>query len=235
MNCKQLFSVTFVAVKAFAFIAILFLSLSVKAQFLDTFKVFMRSRPSIDARLESRYSFFSNTATKVSGVRLGLSFRRKLRVGIGYSWLDGDVSDKLKRPGLYGNQITVNNYLKFHYICYYADFVFYKNKRWQLSVPIQVGTGQAWFQYYYNGQTIKSKKHFLLIYEPGISTQFKVFKWCGLGFDIGYRFALKNTNNVGDKLNSFAFAPKALIWLDQLFYEVFPKSKPSKKYGPAYW
>jgi hypothetical protein len=29
----------------------------------------------------------------------------------------------------------------------YADFVFHKTKRWQLSVPIQVGTGMYWTQY----------------------------------------------------------------------------------------
>ena len=206
-----------------------------KAQFLDTFKVFMRSKPSIDARLESRYSFFSNTATKVSGVRLGLSFRRKLRVGIGYSWLDGDVSDPIKTQDIFGNQISVNNYLKFGYVCYYADFVFYKTKRWQLSVPIQVGTGLAWFQHQEYGRRVKSDKHFLLIYEPGISVQFKIFRWCGLGLDMGYRFALKNTNKVGEKLNSLTVAPKLLIWFDQIFYVIAPKSKLTKKFGPAYW
>jgi hypothetical protein len=235
MNCKHLFSAIFAGVKWLACISILFFSITVKAQFLDTFKVFLRSKPSIDARLESRYSFFSNTATKVSGVRLGLSFRRKLRVGMGYSWLNGDVSDKKKIEGLLGTPVTVTNYLKFGYVCFYADFVFYKNKRWQLSVPLQAGTGLAWFQYNYNGSVVKSKKHFLLIYEPGMTVQFKIFTWCGLGLDMGYRFALKNTNNVGEKLNSFTVAPKLLIWFDQIFFESFPKSKLTKKYGPAYW
>lgn len=221
--------------KTAALISILFFSIQVKAQFLDTFKVFLRSKPSIDARLESRYSFFSNTATKVSGVKLGLSFRRKLRVGMGYSWLSGDVSDKKKLTGLGGETVYVDNYLKFGYLCFYADFVFYKSKRWQLSVPIQAGTGLAWFQHSYNGEKIRSKKHFLLLYEPGITVQFKALTWCGLGLDMGYRFALKNTHNVGEKLNSFTCAPKLLIWFDQIFFEVFPKSKITKKYGPAYW
>jgi len=217
------------------FILVLFTAFSAKAQFLDTFKVFLRSKPSIDARLESRYSFFSNTATKVSGVRLGLSFRRKLRVGMGYSWLDGEVSDKKKIIGLGGEEVRVNNYLKFGYVCFYADFVFYKSKRWQLSTPIQAGTGLAWFQYTYNGATVKSPKHFLLLYEPGMSVQFKIFTWCGLGLDMGYRFALKNTRNVGEKLNSFTCSPKVLIWFDQIFFETFPKSKITKRFGPAYW
>ncbi len=221
--------------RIFAIILFTTISLSIKGQFLDTFKVFLRSRPSIDARLESRYSFLNNNATKVSGVRLGLSFRRKLRVGIGYSWLDAKVSDKKIITDDYGKLITTDEFLKFGYVCYYADFVFHKTKRWQLSVPIQVGTGLYWTQYHDGEKTIKTKQRFLLFYEPGITVQFKITKWCGLGMDVCARLALKNTKYVGEKLNSFVLAPKLLIWFDQIFYSIAPKSKITKKYGPAYW
>ncbi len=206
-----------------------------KGQFLDTFKVFLNSKPSIDARLESRYSFLNHNATKVSGIRLGLSFRRKLRVGIGYSWLDTPVGDSKLITDASGNTKYVEDYLKFGYICYYADFVFHKTKRWQLSVPIQVGTGLYWTQYRDGSKTIKSKQRLLLFYEPGITVQFKITKWCGLGLDVCARLALRNTKYVGTKLNSFVLAPKLLIWLDQIFYMTFPKSKITQKFGPAYW
>ena len=60
---------------------------------------------------------------------------------------------------------TVFRNLKFTYLCYYVDFVFYKTKRWQLSVPIQAGTGLAWWQKqsklnFYSGD----KKHFFILY-----------------------------------------------------------------------
>lgn len=216
-------------------ILLLFVCHFSKGQFLDTFKVLLHSRPSIDARLESRYSFLNHNATKVSGVRLGLSFRRKLRVGLGYSWLDTEVSDKKFITDAYGKSRYANNYLKFGYVCYYADFVFHKTKRWQLSVPIQVGTGMYWSQYHDGRQIIKSKKRLLLFYEPGITVQFKITRWCGLGLDVCARLALRNTNYVGEKLNSFVLAPKLLIWFDQIFYMALPKSKLTKKFGPAYW
>lgn len=221
--------------RIFAIILFTIISFSIKGQFLDTFKVFLRSRPSIDARLESRYSFLNNNATKVSGVRLGLSFKRKLRVGIGYSWLDADVSDKKIITDAYGHTRYANNYLKFGYVCYYADFVFHKTKRWQLSVPIQIGTGMYWTEYHDSQKFIQSKKRLLLFYEPGITVQYKITQWFGFGFDICARLALRNTNYVGNKLNSFILAPKLLIWFDQIFYKTFPKSKITKKYGPAYW
>lgn len=211
------------------------ISFSVKGQFLDTFKVLLHSRPSIDARLESRYSFLNNSPTKVTGVKLGLVFRRKLRVGLGYSWLDTDVSDKKLVTSTDGNLISTNNYLKFGYVCYYADFVFHKTKRWQLSVPIQMGTGMYWSQYSDGKNLIKSKKRLLVFYEPGITIQFKITRWCGLGLDMCARLALRNTKYVGEKLNSFVLAPKLLIWFDQLFYLAAPKSHITKKYGPAYW
>ena len=221
--------------KTKCFILFIFLSFCVKGQFLDTFKVFLHSRPSIDARLESRYSFINNSAAKVTGVRLGMSFRRKLRVGLGYSWLDTDVYEQRYITDVNGNAQFTKDYFKFGYVCFYADFVLHKTKRWQLSVPIQVGLGKYWKQYHDGLKTVQSTKRFLLLYEPGVTIQFKITRWCGLGLDICARLTLRNTNYVGNKLNSFVLAPKLLIWFDQIFYLAAPKSKITQKYGPAYW
>ncbi len=207
----------------------------VKAQFLDTIKSVTSKKPSIGIRLESRYSFLRNGLVKVEGVRLGVVFQKKLKVGVGYSWLKSDVSDDLEITNYLGNKEIVKNYLEFGYIAYYADFVFHKTKRWQLSVPLQLGTGLAWFQYSDNNIKTRSKKHFLLLYEPGISVQFKLTQWFGFGTDIGYRFTMKNTQRIGDKLNSPTYAFKLLLWFDQLFYVIAPKHVLSKKFGPAEW
>lgn len=177
----------------------------------------------------------NNSPTKVSGVRLGLSFRRKLRVGIGYSWLNTPVYETEMIINKFGKPKIATNFFKFGYICYYADFVFHKTKRWQLSVPIQVGTGMYWTRYDDGSKITNSKKRFLLFYEPGITVQYKITRWCGLGLDVCARLALRNTNYVSNKLNSFVLAPKLLIWFDQIFYTTAPKSKLTKKYGPAMW
>ena len=104
-----------------------------------------------------------------------------------------------------------------------------------MSVPLQWGAGLTWFKYNNGLQDIKSSKDYLLLYEPGISVQFKIFKWCGLGTDIAYRFTLQNNRELRNKLNSPTYGFKFLLWFDQLYYLGFPKSKLSKKYGPAAW
>lgn len=207
-----------------------------EAQLVDSLRVLFKKKYSIDTRLESRNSFIDHELTSVNGVRLGLAFQRKLKLGFGVSWLKTPVSNYFYPVNDFGKTDTVKKYLKFMYLCLYADFVFYKTKRWQLSVPIQVGVGSVWHQQnkvYFLGST--EKKYPVVFYEPGITVQFKVFKWMGAGADVAYRFALQNANKTYVQLSSPSLSFKALFWFDQLFYELFPKSELTKKYGPSYW
>lgn len=233
------------SLKKLVFISlILFGSLSSKAQLLDTLRDFLKHKYSIAVRLESRNSIIANELTSISGVRIGLTFKRKLRLGAGFSWLKTDGHSWLKTnvtkdfyvQGTDGKTETVKKYLKFVYTCYYLDFVFYKTQHWQLSVPIQIGTGFLWFQekkkYAFRNN---EKKYLLFLYEPGITLQYKAFKWLGVGADVTYRFALQNRKETGVQLSNLSLTFKALFYFDYLFYELFPKNEITKLYGPAYW
>ena len=225
-------------------IAFLFISWVAKAQLLDTIRDFLKHKYSIDVRLESRNSIIGNELTSITGVRIGLTFKRKLRIGAGLSWLKTDGHSWLKtnvtrdfyRTGADGNTEVFKKYLKFMYLCYYLDYVFYKTQHWQLSVPIQVGTGFLWFQenkkYTFGTH---EKKHVLFLYEPGITLQYKVFKWFGAGSDVTYRFAMQNRRQTHVQISNLSLTFKALIYFDYLFYELFPKHEITKRYGPAYW
>lgn len=92
-----------------------------------------------------------------------------------------------------------------------------------------------WFQYSdkYNLKT--DPKYFLWIYEPGVSTHFKIFKCLGVGVDINYRFTLKNNKNISEQFSSPTYAFKVMFWADQLFFDLFPNAKYSQKRGPAAW
>lgn len=209
---------------------------TIKAQFLDTLHDVFNHKSSIDARFESRNSFIDNQIISISGLRLGVAFQRKMRVGGGVNWLKSDFHEDFYTQNESGKIDTITKHLKLVYLSYYVDFVFYKTKRWQLSVPIQAGTGFSWWQdkkqYYMNSP---EKKYFLFLYEPGITAQFKVLRWFGLGADVAYRFTLKNNKKIGEHLNSPTYSFKVLVWFDQLYYELFPNSKLTKKKGPAVW
>jgi hypothetical protein len=201
---------------------------------MDTIHEVLRMSRSIDARIESRNSFVDHKIISVTGIRIGIAFQNRLRIGGGISWLDDGLSDRFYKEKKVTQGHTESSFLKFAYLNYYIDFVFHKTKRWQLSVPIQFGSGLAWFQTQ-NQYVFKKKdpKYFFVLYEPGITLQYKVFKWFGLGADIAYRFTA--AKKIGEKLNSPTYSLKVMFWLDQLFYDLFPESKLTKKFGPAYW
>lgn len=216
-------------------IAIFLFFFKAEAQILDSFKVILKSKSSIDLRLESRYSFIENEFAGISGIRIGASFKRKLRFGGGVSWLKSDIIESEYITNEYNVLVLTPKYLKMAYICVYTDVVFYKTKRWQLSVPIQAGIGASWFQYNKSYSFNTSNKRLLVLYEPGISTHFKIFKWFGLGADVGYRFVLKDNRHMKETFSSPTYAFKILFWADQLFFDLFPKSRLAQKKGPATW
>lgn len=216
-------------------VMVLFCSIT-KAQFLDSLNLVFRSKSMIDARLESRYSFIRNNIISVTGIRLGVAYKRKLRIGGGISWLKTNREYYFWERNEFGTLVENRKYLKFAYLCYYIDFVYYRTKRWQLSVPIQAGTGLVWYRKYKGYNFLEGeKKHFMMLYEPGITVQFKIFKWCGVGGDAAFRFMMNREKKIGEQLNSPTFSIKALFWPDQLFFVCAPKNKISQRYGPAEW
>ena len=213
---------------------LIILSFHSSAQYLDSLHSIFNNKSSIDARIETNNCLINDQLTTVRGIRLGVAFQRKLRLGGGISWL--------ATPTLHRNTINYsddsylkyNNYLKFTYLCFYVDFVFHKTKRWQLSVPIQAGGGLIWYQDNFRYELLRNKKYGVFFYEPGITVQFKITRWVGIGTDICYRYAIKD-KRISERLSSPTISIKLNVWFDQLFYLTFPEHKISKKRGPAEW
>jgi hypothetical protein len=223
--------------RQFYFLLVLtFVSMTVKAQYLDSLGDVVRGKANIDLRLESRWSFVNNELITISGVRVGAAFEKKLRLGGGLSWLKTPYSQIESTVNENGESVLVTRYFKLAYLAAYADVVFYKTKRWQLSVPLQIGAGFTWYQTVPQYQLNKmDSKRFLFLYEPGITVQFKLTRWFGLGSDVAYRFTLKNNKKISEQLSSPTYSFKIMFWLDQLYFMVFPESEWSQRAGPATW
>jgi hypothetical protein len=217
-------------------VLLLILPVCLNAQLIDSMGIILKGRRTLDARLESRFSFINNSVVTVTGFRAGISFQRQLRMGAGLSWLSSRIPSTFQAIAPDGSTYDDEKFLKFLYLCLYTDFVFHKTKRWQLSVPIQLGTGASWFQRredYHWGT--RDRKYLMLLYEPGITVHFKLFKWLGLGTDVGYRFTLYNNREVAETLNSPTYAFKLLFWPEQLYFDLFPGSSLTRRFGPSQW
>lgn len=209
----------------------------IRAQFMDTLHTAFTGHKSFDFNYDGTWSFVDHNLVSFQSFKVGVNFGKKVSIGGGYNWLKTEV----KAPfNLYDEQkhrdTLLNKSLKLGYICYYVDYVFYKSKRWQYSIPMQIGLGNTQFQYVYNDYTYKEAKHFIALYEPSIHIKYKILKWVGVEANVGYRIVLKNNHFLSSTFNSPIYSAGVLVYWNEIALALFPQSKfINEKFGPSEW
>jgi opacity protein-like surface antigen len=219
------------------FLSILLFSYIIgSAQYMDTLrKVFFGSR-TFDFRYESKNSFINHDRVEIQSLKFGITFGRKITFGAGYCLLNTALFEKHKHfDEEIKAHVLVDRKFRFNYFCYYFDYIYFKTKRWQYSIPSQFGSGYAKFDYTYGDR--KYHEEFLIfLYEPGINIKYKFYNWLGVGATIGYRMALNTNKYLASKFNSPLYSGGVLIYWDQLAVSIFKKNKLVQKWlGPEEW
>jgi hypothetical protein len=201
---------------------------------LDTIQWCLKQKPHVFGKLDTRNSFIYNSRIKIFGIKVGLSYGKRLYIGIGYNQIYPNARAKsFDKQIYYTNDINASDSiaakLQLFYFSAQLEYIYYRNKHWQLSMPIQIGLGQTYYKY-----VLDEKKHFIerytcLIYEPAVSVEYRFVKWIGVGADVGFRFMLTESKQLNQQFNSPTYAFKFLIYYDEIFKSLFPKSKWSEK------
>ena len=210
---------------------------SIEAQFLDTLHRSFAGKKGIDFAYDSRNAFIDHNLINVQSLKIGVNFGGKLAIGGGYSWLTTKIYDPKIILDKEANQdVTVQRQLSFSYVCYYVEYTYYKSKRWEFSVPMQVGVGRLAYAYQYKGIETKEDQSFCFVYEPEVDVKFKLCRWIGLEADVGYRILIKNDPLVTKRFNSPLFSFGTFIQWDEIALLVFKKNKwVQHKFGPSDW
>lgn len=209
-------------------ITFLILFNSSKAQStLDTIKDCLKQSPQLFAKFDSHNSFISDSRAKILGIKLGLSFGKRLDFGIGYNLLY-PPEKKFNKEIYYSN--SNNSYdsstaiLQLHYFSAHVEYVYYRNKQWQLSVPLQLGFGKTYYQYEFFGEKKEVESTPVFIYEPSVSVEYKFLKWIGVGADVGFRFMVTDYRRSYQKFNGPTYAFKLLIYYNEI-YRMYSKKE----------
>ena len=198
------------------------LPLFTQAQLYDSLRSSLTMKRTIHFKFDSRNSFISSRRAQIWGVKLGADFGKKLRLGFGYNFLDSDFSKDLYYASSSGYD-TISRKLKIHYACAYIEYVFYRQKRWEFTIPVQFSLGKIWYNYSFKGvENLRSPKHLLVLYEPSLSGQYKIFNWLGVGLGLGFRYALIKNKFIEEKLTSPVYVFKILIYWGELYKKAFP-------------
>ncbi len=160
------------------------------------------------------------------GAKLGLTYGKRVDFGMGYHQLYSRATSFDKQiyfVNALGKPDSATATLKMYYISVYAEYVFYKTKHWELSMPLQIGSGKSFYEYE-SGNKKKTDAIWHFIYEPAVSIEYKLVKWFGIGSEIGYRFMLTPERRLNQKFTSPTYAFSAHLYYNELF-KLFKKKK----------
>lgn len=175
-----------------------------------------RQKPMPSAKLDSRNSFISGRSARVHGIKAGVSFGKRLTLGVGYNWIARGIEQEL--PPNFG---VVNSDVKLRYVAPFVEYSFYKKGNWEAAVPVQLGFGKSFLQYERFGRKERLYESNVILYEPGMNIEYKIINLIGVGAGLGYRIMLKNNKEIDHSFTS----PVYVIRFRLIFDEIYKQAK----------
>ncbi len=198
-------------------------------------------KPRLIGGFGTRNTFIHGFGAPIFNIRAGVEFNGKLRIGAGFCFLKKPKWDPTEdqSPFVYLKPVvndqnandTVPSFLSLTYFSYFAEYIYFNRKKWQFSLPVQLGFGQFYYQYELNGGKIRELENPVFLYEPSVSVQYKLLRWLALGADVGYRFMLVDKKLGNTQYNSPIYDLKLTILWGEIYRALFPEGHISKRRG----
>jgi hypothetical protein len=211
--------------KLFTIIVLFLFSFVGKAQstspFLDSIQKSLKEKTRFTASINTRNSFVASQRSQVTGYNIGVSFGKKFTVGGGINILNTHIY-KIQSFNDDGFTIPMVSKLSMFYMGYFVEYVFYRDKHWELTIPVQLGFGNSFYEYpdpksLSKNKLLKADKGIVILYEPGMSVTYDVFDWFGVGIDVGCRLMLKNNRHINQQFNSPMYVFNAKVYYGVLY------------------
>ncbi|MCT4582735.1 MAG: hypothetical protein N4A35_15070 [Flavobacteriales bacterium] len=185
---------------------------------LDSLKEAMNTPPKFLMKLDSKFSFVSNQLVTMNGVKAGLNFKSKIKLGLGYSWMKNNFT--FDNP----NAIVNNeNYdLRYSYVSVFGDYNFYKKNKWSYLLNTDLAIVKLGYK---NRQTKQfDYQSFGSVLEPSLIGEYNLIKYLVIGSGIGYRFVFRESNNITEKFS----APIVILRLKVDFVKIYKEEVLNK-------
>lgn len=210
---------------------------------VDTPLISFKNKPTFFLTLDKTGSFVAGKGAVTNEIRIGLDFKKKIRFGIGYAALASDVvADKTIKTQVTQRDSVVPAKLSLSYFTLSGEYTFYESKRWQITMPVVIGLGSSYFNYYekINGsyKTKKTDEGTVLLLGPSGVATYRILRWVGVSGGIGFRHVVVNNSKIKDSFNSPIYLLRIRIFMGEIYKTVFPRGifgKHDPPYSNKYW
>jgi hypothetical protein len=156
---------------------------SASHQTLDSIRIALKSKPKFVLGFNNRLSYVGVEASRTSKLYVGLDYDRIIRFELAYNAMPKAAveTDYL----VHGDTLVRTNQMS--YLGLQAEYTFFRNRRWKLSLPVQVGIGGNQNTRRLNSDLQFSGKSTVLPVEPGVNALYYFYDWLGAKAGVGYR------------------------------------------------
>lgn len=191
------------------------------AQMFDTIARSFREKPSLYFNWGSQYSFISNQFASVTNIKAGVDFGGSFKLGLAYNWLTKKFPVRSMR--LEGKSRDAR--LHFNYAALFAEYSFFRNERWEATIPVQIGAGFSHYSYMNDlAERTHLKKKFFVLYEPMMTIQYRFLRYFGVGCGVGFRLMLINTTVIPEQFISPLLLVKTKLFVGDLWRDITKKT-----------
>lgn len=189
---------------------LLFFNFTSKAQYFEEeIRSALNSEPRFIAYFDSRGAFISSNGVQVFGLKAGIQYEEKLTFGFGYNQLSSQYINYIQDEGL---EKRVE--LRYWYISPFVEYTFYRDRQWELMIPVQIGLGESYYRETNSGDILNYS--WVFSYEPAIAFQYRFLDVFGAGFGVGYRLMVYPNRELEERFTSPVYMLKFKVYFDDL-------------------
>lgn len=174
----------------------------------DSLRGVLQYKPQLLLRFDTRHSFVTGRSAKIWGIKAGLNWRKTLSAGVGYNWLQTEFTEPYEH-----DHALFEGRLRFRYVAPFIEYTFFRRGPWEATVPVQAGMGISFVK---GDRGEKFKRGRIMLYEPAMTIEYKIFNLIGVGGGLGYRLMLVNNREISQRFTSPVYLVRARLILDGL-------------------
>lgn len=190
--------------------------------------------------MDNHYTAFFGQSTNFWGAKLGLEFMQNYRMGFGAYYMPKKVAMAPKRYD--GEADTTYRKFRMHYYTTFFEWIFIRNFRWELALPVSAGYGRAEVEQWVPGRN----EHTMGRWEKGkdigefvatfhIQAHYKIFSWVGIGLGLGWRQIISREPEIQQNLSGAILSYKIKLFPGSLYKALFKKEKILEEKGDHRW
>lgn len=190
--------------------------------------------------MDNHYTAFFGQNTNFWGAKVGLELFQNYRMGFGAYYMPKKVT---MTPILEVGAIdTTYRKFRMHYYTTFIEWIFIRNFRWELAMPVSAGYGRAEVQQWLPernenvlGCWVEGKDIGMFVGSFSVNAHYKIFSWVGLGLGLGWRQIISSNEEIQTSFSGVILSYKIKLFPHHLYRALFKKEKILEEKGDYRW